>query len=129
MLALYFTPFYFILYYNITAPENGERVRTRNISIKGDVEPNASIIIGNKDVALNPDGTFVYELQLEEGLNIINIYITDKAGNSAFISRNVIKTQDSQPQERVDILWISGIIISAILMATTIAILWKRRKK
>lgn len=68
----------------ITNPKDGAKFYGSNqkkINIEGTTESTASVTINDRVVAVNPDGKFVYSVELGDGENNFNIKSTDQAGN------------------------------------------------
>jgi parallel beta-helix repeat protein len=116
-----------ILNYNITSPQNNITVKAENITISGNVEPGATVVIGNLTVALNSDGTFSQNVLLGYGLNRITVSIKDKAGNSALETLNVTRVLSStEPQAK---RFIPGFNITLMLMVISLSLLTITRRK
>lgn len=69
----------------ITNPENGATITDldNQIKIQGQTEEGAKLIINDRLVIVDPEGSFNYQYSLKEGENIFNFTVRDKAGNQA----------------------------------------------
>ena len=54
----------------------------RTYTLSGVTEPNAKVAINDRFLFARADGSFSYQIQLNEGDNVIKFIITDKAGNN-----------------------------------------------
>ena len=74
---------------SLTSPSDGMTTETPNITVSGMTEAYVALKINGVLVALEPDGSFAYELSLVRGTNVILITATDAGNNSASVSRTV----------------------------------------
>lgn len=73
-------------------PENEQHFELKEnqtISIEGETEPHAKLLINTRLVTANDEGLFSYRYYLNEGENKIQIKATDRAGNSNEIELKV----------------------------------------
>jgi len=95
-------------------PPDGLRTRQRMITVSGQTEPHASVIVNTETLlAAGRDGLFQVPVVLEDGENRITVTTTDAAGNALTESRTVIK---AKPEEVVkeDLSWVlnmTGLLI------------------
>jgi hypothetical protein len=75
----------------VTYPPIGEEILTNKneITVKGYVEPGATVWIGKEEVPIS--GNWTYVLQLKEGKNKISVEAADDVGNRIELIRTVIK--------------------------------------
>jgi hypothetical protein len=66
-----------------------ETVYSRQFMIKGKAERSSHIFIDNNRIPVNSTGEFLYELQLESGINVVIVEAIDTAGNVSFKSKLV----------------------------------------
>ncbi|MFH1193651.1 MAG: helix-turn-helix domain-containing protein [bacterium] len=82
-----FTPPKIAIFY----PAENETVSADNIiEVRGKTEPGASLFINNEQVALDKNGNFKKEIDLQKGLNIIKISGMRRYSRENAIWRNVI---------------------------------------
>lgn len=67
----------------VLAPRDGTGVEARAVRVLGTVRPDAIIAINGNPVEPSADGSFVYDLRLEAGVNYIEVVATDIAGEEA----------------------------------------------
>ena len=70
----------------VSTPSDGQEyfgARQRQITIEGKTEENTSILINDRFVAVEDDGSFAYTTTLNEGENNFVVKATDNAGNIA----------------------------------------------
>jgi len=120
-----------IVFFNLTAPTEGAKVKTKNITVRGDVETGGKVKLGNLDVNPRADGTFSTEVLLVIGINTINLTFTDTAGNEMVYSVNVTRAKPSTPPTNKG--FIPGFELVLVLAGTAVAALTvsssrKRRK-
>ncbi len=65
---------------DITSPSDGTLINTSSITIQGQTDPDAAIVIGNQSIE-NQAGNFSQTVQLAEGLNKVTVSSADLAGN------------------------------------------------
>jgi len=58
--------------------------------IHGETEPEATVIVNQKEVVVDPKGFFDASIELQKGDNTIHITATDKAGNHSEFSQQVV---------------------------------------
>lgn len=76
----------------INEPISGTEVQKSSITIKGQVNPNAHVIVNETDVTLRGNGEFVQQVTLDEGENYISIVAYDDEGNAAERELLIIRT-------------------------------------
>jgi parallel beta-helix repeat protein len=85
-----------VLFYNVTSPAEGSKVKTASVTVTGNAEPASSVKVQGRAAALRADGAFSSEVALVRGPNTITVEIRDPAGNSATVTLNV--TRAPQPK-------------------------------
>ena len=90
----------------------------------GTVEPGSIVTVNELRVLVQPDGSFNYELELKEGRNKIVVVSTDKAGNSATVTKYATYTK---PQETGMLVPIIAVVV-VIAVVAVLALLMMRRK-
>jgi parallel beta-helix repeat protein len=120
-----------IVYFNVTSPAEGTKVKTKNITIWGDIETGGKVKLGTLDVNIAAYGTFSTEVLLVMGANTFNLTFTDPAGNEMTYSVNVTRIKPSTPP--VSKGFIPGFEFVLVLAGTAVAALAvsssrKRRK-
>lgn len=88
-----------IIYLDTTKPfidldnlENGQEIIGKdkeNFRISGKTEPRANMLINDRSVYVNSDGSFSTQIRLEEGENDLDFRATDQAGNTAELELKV----------------------------------------
>ena len=76
----------------INEPISGTEVQKSSITIKGQVNPNAYVIVNETDVTLRGNGEFVQQVTLDEGENYISIVAYDDEGNATERELLIIRT-------------------------------------
>jgi len=82
----------------ILSPPDNSNVYTKKVEIKGIATDNVgvtSLFIGSNKVDFATDGTFVAEVELFEGSNIIKLAAYDVAGNRAELTINLTYLKDT----------------------------------
>lgn len=76
----------------IEKPESGVTINdgTHKVPIAGATEQNARITINDRIAVVHSDGSFTYDMPLNDGENTLKFIATDVAGNSIEIERKVI---------------------------------------
>ncbi|MDI9624104.1 MAG: hypothetical protein QFX38_04395 [Methanothermobacter sp.] len=80
----------------MTSPEDGATVeRVENITVKGHTEPNATVTINGKKVTVKSDGTFLQNVPVKMGENIITVEakVTGKEPNSKILTITRIESE------------------------------------
>src|SRR5207247_5789405 len=67
----------------ITSPATGRIVAVPTVTITGQTEPGAHVVVNGYSVAVDTTGVFSVRLALQSGANAITAMATDDAGNSA----------------------------------------------
>ncbi len=80
---------------NLAEPKNGLKVSRGNITVRGSVEPGATVTINGNSVNVRPDGSFTTEMLLNKGPNTIVVAVRDKAGNTAQVELTVTRVEPS----------------------------------
>lgn len=80
----------------ITAPADDTTVTAAELNVNGKTEPNAQLIINNKSVQVNADGTFSGQLTLSPGTNKIKLTAVDASRNET-VKFITITYQSGQP--------------------------------
>lgn len=83
------------LWFNITSPRNGDRLKAGKVRVAGNAEPGATVRVGSAACALRPDGAFSFEVPLAFGENRINITISDRAGNADTVRVLVVRERQA----------------------------------
>ena len=63
---------------------NGKQIIGRdqqNFQIRGETEPNAQLTLNERNVYVRSDGTFVTQVYLQDGDNVLKFVVIDQAGN------------------------------------------------
>ena len=84
----------------VLEPQDGSSTESEKLGVTGKTDPDAYIFINDTRIIVNSDGSFSYNLSLNEGENIIRIKATDKASNSTEIEKRVTyKRTEDQPTQ------------------------------
>ncbi len=116
--------------YNITSPVDGESTKEATVVIRGGTEPGGSIMIRGIPVYPSQDGAFSQAVSLKYGPNLINITVTDPAGNSITRTLEITRLEPSAPVPAKG--FIPGFTTAAAVAAAVSAIVaagWLRRRK
>jgi len=81
--------------YNLSGPQDGQKVKTKNVTVYGKAEPGATVLIAGVRVPLGADGSFGLTVPLEYGANTITVLISDTAGNSEGLSLGLTRLRPS----------------------------------
>ena len=74
-------------------PSSDIAIEKNNIEIYGWVNPYNRLMINGKEVYVDDDGYFSAKVELEKGLNIVNIIARDRAGRTDTIIRKIMVTK------------------------------------
>jgi hypothetical protein len=66
-----------------------DTISSGSFRMAGNVEPEATLLVNNNRVTTLPSGEFSYDLELENGMNMIVVEAMDPAGNVSFRSKFV----------------------------------------
>jgi flagellar hook assembly protein FlgD len=66
---------------DISAPVDDEWTNQALATVNGQAPPGSTLEINDRQVGVNADGSFQYEMLLEEGDNLIRVIATDDVGN------------------------------------------------
>lgn len=83
--------------YNLTSPADGDTTKEGTVLVRGWVEAGASVAIRGIPAYPAGDGTFSQPVALAYGPNLIEITITDRAGNTASEALTVTRLKPSTP--------------------------------
>jgi parallel beta-helix repeat protein len=112
----------------VTTPRDGTSVKTATVLVIGSTEANATVRVNDKVVTLRPDKTFISEVALAKGKNVITVLFTDKSGNTAVVTLNITRKVDDPPAKG----FLPGFTTAAAVAAAASAIVAAgalRRKK
>lgn len=77
----------------ITSPDSDElTVAVSKVTVSGTTAAEATITINDRQVIVQPDGSFTSQYSLSDGLNTLTIISTDAAGNTTKVVRSVTYT-------------------------------------
>jgi cytoskeletal protein RodZ len=76
----------------LSSPINGIVVSQMTVEVYGKTDPEATISVNDKLVALDKGGQFYVRLELNPGLNKITVTATNKSGKNASVTRKVFLT-------------------------------------
>ncbi|MGQ9582388.1 MAG: right-handed parallel beta-helix repeat-containing protein [Thermoplasmatota archaeon] len=110
--------------FNVTEPRNGLRVSRGNLTVRGVVEPGATVTINGNSVSVRSDGTFTSEVLLNKGPNTIVVSVRDRAGNTAQVELTVTRAAAAAPGGGLPGF---EAIIAALSIALALALLRRRR--
>ncbi len=78
----------------VTDPPDQSWFSSPIVTVRGEAPPDTTLTVNGQPAAVAPDGSFSYDLLLDEGENVIRITATDDVGNLTTVERYVtIKTQ------------------------------------
>jgi hypothetical protein len=76
----------------VATPAEGTALTFPVAEVRGTTEPRATVTVGEMDAFVAANGSWVVQLPLGSGANVIRVVATDRAGNTATVSRNVTFT-------------------------------------
>jgi hypothetical protein len=106
------------LVHSVSTPQDGAKLSSATVLVIGSTEANATVVVNSKTVTLRPDRTFISEVPLAKGKNVITVQFMDKAGNTATVTLNVTRTVPKPPEKG----FIPGFSTAAALVAAASAI-------
>jgi parallel beta-helix repeat protein len=106
------------LVHSVSTPTEGAKLQSATVLVIGTTEANATVQVNGKTVSLRPDRTFISEVALTKGKNVITVVFTDKAGNTATVTVNVTRTVPAPPPKN----FIPGFSTAAAVAAAVSAI-------
>ena len=120
----------------ITYPEDGVRVKQRIITVTGQTEPFATVVINTETmISVGRDGLFSMPVALEDGENRVTVTATDAAGNSGTDAKVVYKPKPAVAAKQ-DLSWalnltglFIGIGLGLPLAAYMLTSSWSRRRQ
>ncbi len=78
----------------VTDPPDQSWFSSPIVTVRGEAPPDTTLTVNGQPVAVAPDGSFSYDLLLDEGENLIRITAADDVGNLTTVERSVtVKTQ------------------------------------
>lgn len=80
----------------VSAPEDGLVTKEKSLVVEGRTEREASVLINGKPVGIDSEGNFSDRLDLQDGLNVIEVVAAKKHGKEAKVTRRIIV----EPRER-----------------------------
>jgi hypothetical protein len=116
------------LVHSVSTPRDGTKVKTATVLVIGSAESNGTVRVNDKVVSLRPDKTFISEVVLAKGKNVITILFMDKAGNSATVTLNITREVD-KPVEKGFIpgFTTAAVFTAAAFAAGAVAVLRRKR--
>ncbi|MEM4728508.1 MAG: Ig-like domain-containing protein, partial [Thermoplasmata archaeon] len=120
----------------LTFPDEGLKAKQRLITVTGQTEPFARVVINTETVVLvGRDGLFAVPVVLEDGENRITVKSTDAAGNTVTESRVVLKEKPPVVVKE-DTSWmlnLAGLMIGSGLALPLVTYIvtasWSQRRK
>ena len=67
----------------LLAPQDGAGVETDAVRVMGITGVDAAVGVNGIPVDVRPDGSFFYDLQLDEGINLVEVEVADLSGQTA----------------------------------------------
>lgn len=64
----------------------GNKITSNTFELTGTTEPDASVFVNSKPVAVKENGSFKYKLKLKKGTNVVIVEAVDTAGNTTYKS-------------------------------------------
>ncbi len=74
----------------IMAPEKDLKVSNNEFVVKGKTEPGVTLTINNQEINLDKEGNFEQKIELNKGLNIIEIKAANRFGESSSLKRQIM---------------------------------------
>ncbi len=74
----------------IFSPQEGERLNSLIVEVKGKTIPDASLFINNRLASIDFDGSFSYKLELLPGETVIKVKAVNRRGKEREIKRRVV---------------------------------------
>lgn len=68
---------------------------SKQITVRGKTDPNATVNVNGYIAIVNGNGTYTYNMQLNDGENTLTVEATDNAGNKTTLTRTVTYSQPS----------------------------------
>lgn len=106
--------------------KNEISVKTSQYIITGEIELDCILTIANNVVTVADDGTFSYEVQLNNGKNTFDIVVTDKAGNKTIhnlvINKNLSSASSSTDTSSTQSYGMSSYLVLIITFIISILI-------
>ncbi len=75
---------------NIETPKEGQTVNSLTIQVKGKTDSSAALLIDNKQVPIENNGTFSKELTVFPGESTINFRVENKFGRITTVQRKIL---------------------------------------
>ena len=110
--------------------ETKEGVRTDRSSykVKGHVEPGATLVFADGLVPVEADGSFVVEVPLVVGSNLIDLVATDDLGNSAMGAVTIEREPASEWTPMTTSVSL-GLIVLVVVLVAVVAYMYIRGKR
>ncbi len=107
----------------IHTPMQGERTESTTVRVDGYTEPGARLTLNDQEVQVEEDGSFDTTVELEIGMNILELVAVDDAGNVATETRSVervIKGTDQGPGR-----WLLFSVVVIVMLMAFASVLWR----
>lgn len=75
---------------DISNPQDGANIQSqRQLNVTGKTDPDSYVFVNGSQAIVQQDGSFSYQISLNDGANAINIKAQDQASNTTEVNRNI----------------------------------------
>ena len=101
---------------------------TKVITVRGLTEPGATLTLDGKTVPVGKDGRFSINVTLKKGSNVMLFEVTDLAGNTATLSKEVVYNPPVTDVENFLWLWVLLLVIIVVVLVVAVVVVRRRSK-
>ena len=100
--------------------EGGETTES-SAHVSGTVEPGSKVLVNDKEVPVDASGKFSATISLNEGSNKINVTVTDPAGNTKSVEKNVNR------KAAFPMMTLVLVIVIVVVLVAVVAVVMRMR--
>lgn len=74
----------------INSPKENQEIHSLTVSVRGKTDPASTLLIDNKEVPIDPNGSFQKEITVFPGAGVINFSVENKFGRVTTVQRKIL---------------------------------------
>ena len=74
---------------NVDVPTMGQTVNTKNLTVSGKTDPEATVVVNNQPILLDENGHFSTEIEVFDGTKEVTVIAKSRSGKETAITRKI----------------------------------------
>lgn len=75
---------------SIESPKENEELKTLVVDVRGETDPASTLLVDNKEVPINSDGSFAKKITVFPGESVISFRVENKFGRVTVVERKIL---------------------------------------